>query len=130
HDAFEAELAVPLLYHLSHIVPVHRWVKHLREITADRKRATAHVDVLVELGEPEPLVSGVVDPPGRLDRELQHTGGRQPERYGKAGAQITFAVTTCNTVHSQHHDFDTSIFGPLQHGPVEASILVKIKLID
>jgi len=63
HDAFEAELAVPLPYHLSHIVPVHGWVKHLREITADRERATAHVNVFVELGQPEPLVSGIVDSP-------------------------------------------------------------------
>src|SRR5262245_20440634 len=31
HDAFEAELTVPLPYHLSHIVPVHGWVKHLRK---------------------------------------------------------------------------------------------------
>ena len=57
HDAFEAELAVPLPDHLSHIVPVHGWVEHLREITADRECAAAHVEVLVELGQPEPLVS-------------------------------------------------------------------------
>src|SRR5215510_9734856 len=86
HDAFEAELAVPLPYHLCHIVPVHGWVKHLREITADRECTTAHVDMLVELGQPEPLVSGVVDPPSGLYRELQHTGRRHPERYRKAGA--------------------------------------------
>src|SRR5690349_18101453 len=86
HDAFEAELAVPLPHHLSHIIPVHGWVKHLREITADRECATAHVDVLVELGQPEPLVSDVVDPPPRLYRELQHTGGRHPEGYRKASA--------------------------------------------
>src|SRR5262244_3769101 len=86
HNAFEAELAVPLPYHLSHIVPVHGWVKHLREITADRECTTAHVDVLVELGQPEPLVSGVIDSPHRLYRELQHTRERQPERYGKASA--------------------------------------------
>src|SRR6266404_2940791 len=86
HDAFEAELAVPLPYHLSHIVPVHGWIKHLREIAADRERATAHVDVLVELGQPEPLVSGVVDCPHGLYRELQHAGERQTVRYRKAGA--------------------------------------------
>src|SRR4051794_29616615 len=86
HDAFEAELTVPCSHHLSHIVPVDGWVKHLREITADRECATAHVDVIVELGQPEPLVSGVVDSPNGLDRELQHTGERQPERYGKARA--------------------------------------------
>src|SRR5262249_1626176 len=73
HYAFEAELAVPLPYHLSHIVPVQRRVEHLREITADRERAAAHVDVLLELGQPEPLVSGVVDPPHRPYRELKHS---------------------------------------------------------
>src|SRR5262245_19136982 len=86
HDAFEAELAIPLPYHLSHIVPVHGWVKHLREITTDRERTTAHVDVLVELGQPEPLVSGVVDSPHRLYRESQHTREGQLERYRKASA--------------------------------------------
>ena len=86
HDAFEAELAVPLPYHLSHIFPVHGLVQHLREITANLECATAHVDVLVELGQPEPLVSGVVDGPHGLYRELQHTGERQTERYRKAGA--------------------------------------------
>src|SRR6476660_2166004 len=117
HDAFEAELAVPLSYHLSHIVPVHGLVKHLREITADRECTTAHVNMLVELGQPEPIVSGVVDSPHRLYRELQHTRERQPERYGKAGAEIAFAVATCDAVHGQHHDFDTCVLGPLQHGP-------------
>src|SRR2546430_1439474 len=86
HDAFEAELSVPLPHHLSHIIPVHRWVKHLREIAADRECATAHVDVLVELRQLEPLVRGVVDPPPGLDRELQPTGERHPEWYRKAGA--------------------------------------------
>ena len=78
--------SMPLPHHLSHIVPVHGWVKHLGEITADRERATAYVDVLVELGQPEPLVSSVVDSPHRLYRELQHPSERQPEWYGKAGA--------------------------------------------
>src|SRR5262245_37345820 len=86
HDAFEAELTVPCPHHLGHIVPVHGWVKHLREITADRECATAHVDVLVELGQPESLVGGVVEGPHGLYRELQHTGERQTERYGKARA--------------------------------------------
>src|SRR5260370_26116142 len=85
HDAFEAELSIPLPHHLSDIIPVHGWVKHLREITADREGSTAHVDVLVELGQPEPLVRGVVDPPSRLYRELQHAGERQAEWYRKAG---------------------------------------------
>src|SRR5260370_41450597 len=84
--AFEAELSIPLPHHLSDIIPVHGWVKHLREITADREGSTAHVDVLVELGQPEPLVRGVVDPPSRLYRELQHAGERQAEWYRKAGA--------------------------------------------
>src|SRR6516225_12161531 len=130
HDAFEAELAVPLPYHLSHIVPVHGLVKHLREITPNRERITAHVYVLVELGEPKPLVSGVVDSPHGLYYELQHPSERQPERYGKAGAQIAFAVPACDAVYGQHHDFDAYVLGPLQHSSVEASILVKIKLID
>src|SRR5262249_5273256 len=86
HNALEAELTVPLPHHLSHIIPVHGWVKHLREITADRECAAAHIDVLVELGQPEPVVSGVVDPPSGLYRELQHTGRRHPKRYRKAGA--------------------------------------------
>ena len=68
--------------------------------------------------------------PHRLYRELQHTGEREPEGYGKAGAQIAFAVATRDAVHGQHHDFDPHVLGPLQHGPVEASILVKIKLIN
>src|SRR5439155_27097507 len=122
HDAFEAELAVPLPYHLSHIVPVHGWVKHLREITADRERATAHVNVFVELGQPEPLVSGIVDSPHRLYRELQHPSERQPERYGKASAQIAFAVPACDAVYGQHHDFDTCILGPLQHDSVDIEL--------
>src|SRR5580704_15839687 len=130
HDAFEAELAVPLPYHLSHIFPVHGLVQHLREITADRERAAAHVDVLVELREPEPLVRGVIDCPHGLYRELQHPRERQPEGYGKAGTQIAFAVAACDAVYGQHHDFDACVLGPLQHGPVEASILMKIKLID
>src|SRR5262249_9713986 len=76
HDAFETELATPLPYHLSHIVPVHGWVKHLREITADRERAATHVDVFLELRQPESLVSGVVDCPHGLYCELQHPGER------------------------------------------------------
>src|SRR5437763_2447190 len=86
YDAFEAELSVPLAHHLSHIVPVHGRVKHLGEITADRECAAAHIDVLFELRQSEPLVRGVIDPPSRLHRELQQTRDRQTERYGKAGA--------------------------------------------
>src|SRR6202022_3411851 len=108
HDAFEAELAVPLPYHLSHIFPVHGLVQHLREITADRERAAPHV----------------------LYRELPHPRERQPEGYGKASTQIAFAVAASDAVYGQHHDFDACVLGPLQHGPVEASILMKIKLID
>src|ERR1700739_3085732 len=37
HDALQAELTVPVLHHLGHIVLVHRWVEHLREITANRE---------------------------------------------------------------------------------------------
>src|SRR6516164_6097516 len=76
HDAFEAELAVPQAYHLSHIVPVHGRVEHLSEIAADRERATAHVDVLVKLWQLEPLVCDVVDSPPGFDGKLQHTGER------------------------------------------------------
>src|SRR6516162_493811 len=130
HDTFETELTVPLRYHVSHIVPVHRRVEHLREITTDRQRATAHVDVLVQLRQSEPLVSDVVDCPHGLYCELQHPGEVQLELYGKAGAQIAFAVPASDAVYAQHHDFDAGILGTLQHGPVEASILVKIKLID
>src|SRR5262245_62186124 len=104
HNAFEAELTVPCPHHLGHIVPVHGWVEHLREITPDRERATAHVDVLVELGQPEPLVSGVVDCPHGPYGELHHSGERQPEWYGKAGAQIAFAVSAGDAVDGQHHD--------------------------
>src|SRR5438105_15655528 len=35
HDALEAELAIPEADHLSHIIPAHRRVQHLREITTD-----------------------------------------------------------------------------------------------
>src|SRR4029077_21230428 len=100
HNAFEAELTVPCPHHLGHIVPVHGRVKHFREITADRERAAAHVDVLLKLGQPEPLVSGVVDAPHRPYLELKHSSERQPERYGKAGAQIAFAVAASYCVHS------------------------------
>src|SRR4051794_26754033 len=86
HDAFEAELAVPLSYHLSHIVPVHGLVKHLREITADRECTTAHVNMLVELGQPEPFVSGVVDSPVGFSRQLQPPGGCEPEGIENSGA--------------------------------------------
>ena len=123
-------MAVPLPYHLGHIVPIHGGVKHLGEITADRDCAAAHLNVRVQLWQPEPLVSGVVDDPPRLDRELQHTGERQPEWNRKTGAQIAFAVPTRDAVHGQHQDFYTCVLGPLQHGPVESSILVKIELID
>src|SRR5690349_13187045 len=61
HDALQAELTVPVPHHLGDIVPVHRWVEHLSEITADRKRAAAHIDVLLELRQSESLVSDVVD---------------------------------------------------------------------
>ena len=130
HDAFQAELAVPLPHHLGHIVPVHRWIEHLREVAADRERAAADVDVLVELGQPEPLVGGVIDCPQGFYRELQHPKERQPERYGKAGAQIALAVPAGDAVHGQHHDFDPCVLGPLEHGAVEAAIPVKIELID
>src|SRR6516225_631665 len=113
HDAFEAELAIPLPYHLSDIVPVHGRVEHLGEITTDRQRATAHVDVLVQLRQSEPLVSDVVDYPHRLYCELQHPGEGQLERYGKAGAQIAFAVPASDAVYGQHHDFDAGILGTL-----------------
>src|SRR5690349_9245244 len=99
HDALEAELTVPVSHHLGDIVPVHRRIEHLREVTADREAATADVDVPVELGKPESLVRGVVDPPHRLYRELQHPSERQPEGYGKAGAQIALAVPAGDAVH-------------------------------
>ena len=73
-------------HHLRHVVPIHGGVEHLGEVAANRQGAAAHVDVFVELGQSEALVSGVVDTPYRLDRELQHPGRRQPERNGKSGA--------------------------------------------
>src|SRR5215471_13094495 len=48
----------------------------------------------------------------------------------KPVAQIAFAVPAGDAVYSQHHDFEACVLGPLQHGSVEAAILVKIKLID
>src|SRR5436190_20298386 len=90
HDALQAELTVPVPHHLGDIVPVHRWVEHLREITADRECAAAHIDVLIELRQSEPLVSDVVDSPPRLHCKLQHPSERQPEWYGKACAKILF----------------------------------------
>ena len=71
HHALEAELAVPMPHHLRHVVPVHRRIEHLGEVAADRHRAAAHVDVLVELRQPEAFVREVVDAPHRLDRELR-----------------------------------------------------------
>src|SRR6516164_578661 len=86
HNAFEAELAVPLPHHLSHIVPVHGWIEHLRKVAADRERAAAHIDVLVELGQSEPLVGEIVDCPHRLYRELQHPCDGQFEWNRKSSA--------------------------------------------
>src|SRR5262245_64855149 len=126
HDPLEAELAVPVLDHVSHIVPVHGWVEHLREIAADRQGAAAHVDVLLELREFEALMSEVVDAPHWLDRELQHSRERQPERYGKAGAQIAFAVAARATIDRQHHDLDPAAFCPPQHGAVQTATLVEL----
>ena len=48
----------------------------------------------------------------------------------KAGAQIAFAVAARDAVHGQHHDLNPGVFGPLQHGAVEAAILVEVELID
>src|SRR6516164_7878459 len=98
HDALQAELTVPLPHHLGHIVPVHRWVEHPREIIADRECAAAHINVLLELRQSKPLVSDVVDAPPRLHCKLHHPSERQPERYGKACAKIAFAVPTRDAV--------------------------------
>src|SRR5438477_5872874 len=89
HDALEAELAIPEADHLSHIIPVHGRVQHLREITTDRHCAAAHLDVFVQLRQFEPFVSDVVDAPHRFDRELKHSAKRQPEWNGKSGSQIS-----------------------------------------
>src|SRR5215471_1701111 len=130
HDTLQAEMAVPVPHHLGHIVPAHRWVEHLREIIADRECAAAHIDVLLELRQSEPLVSDVVDSPPRLHCKLQHPSERQPERYGKACAKIAFAVPTRNAVYGQHQNVDPCVLRALQHCPVDASILVEIELIN
>src|SRR5438874_13015413 len=49
HDALHAELTAPLPHHLGHIVPVHRWLQHLREITADRNCAAGPSHCPLEL---------------------------------------------------------------------------------
>src|ERR1700751_2214819 len=41
HDALQAELPVPVPHPIGGIVPVHRSVEHLHEITADREEAPA-----------------------------------------------------------------------------------------
>ena len=130
HDALQAELAVPELDHFGHVVPVHGRVQHLGKIPADRHGPAAHVDVLVQLGQLEALMREVVDAPHRLDRELQHSAKRQPERNRKPGTQVAFAVAAGDAVHGQHHDLDAGLLGALHHGAVETAILVKIELID
>ena len=130
HDALQTELAVPQLNHFGDVVPVHGGVQHLGKIPADRQRPAAHVDVLVQLRQLEALMGEVVDAPRRLDRELPHPAKRQPERNGKPGAQVAFAVAAGDAVHRQHHDLDAGFLGALHHGAVETAIPVKIELIN
>src|SRR5678815_6149803 len=73
HYPLEAELSVPVAHHRGDVVPIHRRIEHLREIASDRHRAAAHVDVILELRQPEPLMRNVVERPHRLERELQHS---------------------------------------------------------
>ena len=86
--------------------------------------------MLVQLRQFEALMRDVVDAPHRLNRELPHSAKRQPERNGKPGAQVTFAVAACDAIHSQHHNLDAGFFGALHHGAIEAAIPVKIELIN
>ena len=130
HDALQAELPVPQLHHFGDVVPVHGRVEHLGKVAADRHGAAAHVDVLVELRQLEAFMREVVDAPDRLDRELEHAAKRQPERNGKPGAQVAFAVAAGDAVHGQHHDVDAGFLRALHHGAVEAAVPVKIELID
>ena len=130
HDALQAELAVPQPDHLGHVVPGHRRVQHLGEVAADRHRAAAHVDVLVELRQPEFFMREVIDAPHRLDRELQHAAEREPERNGKSGAQVALAVAAGDAVDRQHHHLDAGLLRALHHGAVQAAVLVEIELID
>ena len=115
--------------HLGDVVPGHRRVQHLGEISPDRHRAAAHVDVIVQLGQREPFVRDVVQAPRRLDGELHDAARRKPERNGKPGAQIALAISAGDAVDGQHHDVDSSLFRPLEHCAIEAAILVEIKLI-
>src|ERR1700693_1690506 len=86
HNSLQTKFAVPMSYHLSHIVPIHRRVKHLGEIPADRHRPAAHVHVLVQLRQLKAFMSNVVECPYRSDRELEHPSERQPEGNREPGA--------------------------------------------
>jgi hypothetical protein len=72
----------------------------------------------------------IIDAPPRLDRELPHFTKRQPERNGKSGAKVAFAVAARNAIHGQHHDLDAGFLGALHRGAVETAIPVVIELIN
>src|SRR5262245_55036626 len=75
-------------------------------------------------------MNDVIDAPHRLDDELDHAAKRQPERNGKPGTQIALPIAASDAVNSQHHHVDAGLLGSLQHGSVEAAILMEIELVD
>ena len=123
-------MAIPELNHFGHVLPIQRRIQHLGKILADRHGPTAHVHVIFKLGQPEPLMSDIIDAPHRLDAKLEHPGKREPERNGEPGAEVAFTVAACDAIHGQHHHLNAGFLRALQHGPIETAVLVVVELID
>ena len=129
HDAFQAELPVPEFHHFGDVIPVHARVEHLGEIAADGLGAAAHVDVIVELRQPEPFVGHVVDRPHGLEHELEDAARGQPQGNREPGPQIAFAIAAGDAVDGQHENVHAGVPCPLEHDLVQALVLVKVELI-
>src|SRR6516225_11655755 len=130
HNALQAKLTIPDFDHFGHVVPSHRRVEHFREVTSDRHRSAAHVDMLIQLRHFESFMGQVVNRPHRFNRELKHSAKCEPKRNGKTGAQIALTIAAGDAVNRQHHDVNAGLFGALHHGVIEGPIFMEIELVN